>query len=373
MVNNCVPLMLTNKYGNKYPNIWEEIDQLHKIQKGRPIGQRRTNDTTSDLIKLFNEKYEPVAEFENFGKSSETIKYLVDPNVVYLTEFLYSWRIHKQIYRFPREMEEILYNQNDGMNTPIKIFENLPYDCIYIETNSISYKEKSILGFFVKRTDATTNLNGSLAYELCVVFEDLTTDSVSIRYDEDVTSELGIFDALMNTMLKEIRLFNTETGEVLSYEDEDVLDYAKNAMLDVYNNSFYSILPQIVQLVLYICAENKEIEENAEQKKITRKPKDKKFIKDKYREVQIWDCGSKLSEKIRTFLVSDKHNNDILVSGNNSNGGKSKSPHSRRGHWHHFWTGKIGTDERKLILKWVAPTFVNGTPNTVNVNMIENG
>jgi hypothetical protein len=34
-------------------------------------------------------------------------------------------------------------------------------------------------------------------------------------------------------------------------------------------------------------------------------------------------------------------------------------PHPRRGHWHHFWTGP-GADiaARKLVLKWVAPTFV---------------
>lgn len=371
MVNNCVPLMLTNQYGNKYPNIWEEIEKLHIMQKERPIEQRRSNDTSSDLIKLFNSKYERVAEFEKWGKSSETIKYLVDPNVVHLSEFLYTWRIHKQIYRFPKEMEEVLCSQNDGMDTPIKIFENLPYDCLYIETNNISYNEKAVLGFFVKRTDATTNLNGSMAYEICLVFEDLSVSSVTIRYDEDIKNDTGIFDALMNTMLKEMKLVNTKTGELLSYEDEEVLEYAKNAMLDVYNNSFYSILPQVIQLILYICAENKEVEENPEQKKITRKPKDKKFIKDKYREVQIWDCGNKISEKIRTFLVSNKHNNDVLSQRNTVGIGKSKAPHSRRGHWHHFWTGKIGSEARKLILRWVAPTFVNGTPNTVNINIVE--
>ena len=133
----------------------------------------------------------------------------------------------------------------------------------------------------------------------------------------------------------------------------------------------WRLMPKILQLVLYICAENKEVEENPEQKKITRKPKDKKFIKDKYREVQIWDCGNKISEKIRTFLVSNKHNNDVVSQRNTFGTGKSKAPHSRRGHWHHFWTGKIGTETRKLILKWVAPTFVNGTPNTVNINIVE--
>lgn len=372
MVNNCVPLMLTNQYGNKYTNIWDEIENLHKIQIERPIEERRANDITSDLIKLFNNKYEHVADIEKWGKASELIKYLVDPIVVYLSEFLYSWRIHKQIYRFPNEMEIMLYNQDEGIDTPVGILQNLPYDCIYIETNNISYNDKSLLGFFVKRTDARTNLNGSMGYEFCIVYEDLTMTSFSIRYDENIMYDTSIYDSLVNTMLKDARLFDKTTGKILSYDDPDVLETAKEIITDTFTNSDYSILPQIMQLVLYICAENKEIEENTEQKKITRKPKDKKYIKDKYREVQIWDCGNKLSEKIRTFLVSDKHDNDIIVSRNGSGVGKTKSPHSRRGHWHHFWTGKIGTDERKLILRWVAPTFVNGTPNTVNVNVVVN-
>lgn len=368
MINNCVPLMLTNRYGNKYPGLWDELEKLHQKQKDRPVEERKTNSTTSDLIKLFNEKYEKVAEIEHYGISSEMIKYVVDPNLVHLAEFLYTWRIHKQIYRFHVEMEKLLYDQNDDMDTPIKIFENLPYDCLYIETNNISYKEKSILGFFVKRTDATVNLNGSITYEICVVYEDLSFDSVAIRYDDDINSDTGIYGALMNTMLKEMRLVNTQTNEALSYEDKDVLEYAKGAMLDVYNNSFYSILPKIIQLVLYICAENKEIEENPEQKMITRKPTNKQFIKDKYREVQIWDCGNKISEKIRTFLISEKKSDSLH--GEVGISGGTKAPHSRKGHWHHFWTGKMNTDERKLILKWVAPTFVNGTPNTVNINVV---
>lgn len=370
MVNNCIPLILTNKYGNKYPDIWNEVEKIHNMQKERPIEQRRTNDTTLDLVKLFNERYKKVAEIDRFGMGSEKLNFIVDPNIVYLTEFLYTWRIHKQIYKFPIEVERLLYSQNAGMDTPIKVFENLPYDCIYIETNDISYKDKSILGFFVKRTDATENLNGSMVYEICVVYEDLSTDSVSIRCDDTIDSGTGIFDALMNTMLKEINLVDSKTDEVLSYDNEEVLGYAKSVLLDVYNDSFYSILPKIIQLVLYICADNKEVEENPEQKKIVRKPKDKQFIKDKYREVQIWDCGSKISEKIRTFLISDKKNK--VPSEYTGKSGGTKAPHSRKGHWHHFWTGKINTSERKLILRWVAPTFVNGTPNTVNINIVEN-
>ena len=34
--------------------------------------------------------------------------------------------------------------------------------------------------------------------------------------------------------------------------------------------------------------------------------------------------------------------------------------HWRRGHWHHFWVGKHGSPERKLIPKWLQPVPVAG-------------
>lgn len=40
--------------------------------------------------------------------------------------------------------------------------------------------------------------------------------------------------------------------------------------------------------------------------------------------------------------------------------GRAKKSHIRRGHWHHYWTGKRGSDERKLIVKFLMPVIVNG-------------
>ena len=37
-----------------------------------------------------------------------------------------------------------------------------------------------------------------------------------------------------------------------------------------------------------------------------------------------------------------------------------KRPHSRRGHYHHYWVGSKKDGTRRIILKWVAPMFING-------------
>ena len=34
-------------------------------------------------------------------------------------------------------------------------------------------------------------------------------------------------------------------------------------------------------------------------------------------------------------------------------------PHVRRAHWHSFWTGKVGSEERRLKPRWLPPIPVN--------------
>ena len=267
---------------------------------------------------------------------------IINKNNIYhepaIVDALYKWRVHKQIYKFPKELEELLYRQNDdGLDTPIWILQSLPYDSIYVETN---FLDKHVLGFFIYK-----DYN---SFTFVIIYDDMHYEHGGFNFDAQTNQKTTLFDALIEQ----------------SYRDGLGSLGVDIAML----TDAWRFIPKILQLVLYICAENNEIEENSIQKNIVRKPKDKKYIKDKYREVQIWDCGNKISEKIRTFIISN--NKSCLLNVGNSNG-KSKIPHSRRGHWHHFWTGKKNTEERKLILKWVAPVFVNGSPNTVNINIVD--
>jgi hypothetical protein len=368
MVNNCIPLILTNQYGNKYPGIWDKLENIYEMEKKRPFNKRKTNDRLIDIIKMYNKNYEHVADFWNWGNASQAYNILVDSNMFYLTQYLGAWRIHKQIYRFSKELEYLLYEQDDGLDTPIKILNNLPYDSIYIETNSLSYNNKTILGFFVSKIDNRTDLRGCINYHFCAVYEDLSTQCCSFRYSM-ASEDTSIYDAILNTVMKENFLYDTKTGRKLS--KKELKEIAIKNIKYQFENGELQLLPKMMQLVFYICADNKEIIKNDEQSKIFDKPKNKQFIKDKFTEVQIWDCGNKIS--IRTFSIRNNHDSSTEAQIEKEFvTGKSKAPHSRRGHWHHYWVGKKDSEERRLILKWIAPTFVNGTPNTVNINIVEN-
>ena len=100
------------------------------------------------------------------------------------------------------------------------------------------------------------------------------------------------------------------------------------------------------------------------QKNITRKPKGREYIKDKYREIQIWDCGNEVTEMVRTIRQTSL-NPDTDPKTVKKGKGSPKSPHSRRAHWHHYWKGKKGSPDRKPVLRWIAPVFVNCTATEI--------
>lgn len=357
MVNNCVPLILTNRIGNKYPDIWSNIDKIY---------EKNSNNIKADYYTDFMQliyRYKSIGNIIGQSSNGNNNIFALDREVLSLPAIMdatYKWRTHKQIYKFPSEMENLLYDNDTSFDIPIYILNSLPYDCIYIETNNLNYKDKSIMGFFFYKDYKS--------YTFVPVFEDLSYNNGGFMYDEtnkDMTLKDGLNSMmdLQNAIIKDKDMI--QICNPVDMESRNGRTYRE----ELFENSEISIFPKMLQLVLYICSNNAEIEENPSQKKITRKPTDRKFIKDKYREVQIWDCGIKISEKIRTFLVPNKRND--VSSEYIKRVGKTKSPHSRRGHWHHFWTGKMNTDERKLTLKWVAPTFVNGVSNTLNVNVIK--
>lgn len=129
---------------------------------------------------------------------------------------------------------------------------------------------------------------------------------------------------------------------------------------------------KMIQLVLYICASNKEILEDEKQKKILRQPKNHTSIKDKCREVQKWNCGTETGTIIRKVKSSNTNKKYNYIFSGYTGKGSPKRLHSRKGCWHHFGTGLKNSDDRKIELRWLSPTFINGKINDIpQINLIE--
>ena len=111
----------------------------------------------------------------------------------------------------------------------------------------------------------------------------------------------------------------------------------------------YQLLQDVLQLVLYVCANNADVQPNPEQQSTTT---NSRVIKDRYVEIRKWDVGVCIGDAIRAMTSTQPVNHQEKKPGTHA----SPRPHMRRGHWHYFWTGsKSEPSERKLVLRWVAP------------------
>lgn len=133
------------------------------------------------------------------------------------------------------------------------------------------------------------------------------------------------------------------------------------------------VMSRLLQVILYICAKNSDITENRKER--TGNPRNNTVIKDRYREIRLWDVGYRIVNKLNRTAETvrqhgeNKESNEEYPSEKKSR--HSPRPHIRKSHWHIYWVGKRTQSERKIEIKWINSTLVNGKstdelPVTIN-------
>lgn len=231
-----------------------------------------------------------------------------------------AWRQSKNVYTFDLDMQNTLFEQADEeLVLPVSIFDRMPYPCIYIETKGLP-----IHGFFVhKEYDVNTKKS-----ELRFYF--VNPDGHGYGMMMHLLQNRTITECMEDT-------FKTVREKSTYYANQDAKPATRMIALSL-------------QLVIYICAENAEVNENPVQKKIYRRDK---TVKDAYREMRKWDVGYKMGSLLRAARTTGATGE---IKAETAGTGSPKRPHSRRGHWSHY---HVGPGRKETIVKWIAPTFVN--------------
>lgn len=340
-MEQCLPLALVHKITKQYPDCWNYVEYF---REGKTSGELQWDDRC----------YIPIsAGLAIATNGKEMGNYLSDldyTKAAALIAALAPWRLYKQIYRFAPEMESLLLEQPEDCVLPIEVLDNLPYPSIYIQTQTI----ESMDGFFA-HIESDTN-DGRLELRLLLVYKNEDTIQIPIHLGKNGTIQDGIKAAR-----KEALRVQESMGDIAKKR------YPINAASD---NYVFDVVARLIQLILYICAQNKEIERDPEQEKIVRIPKSPKLIKDKYKEIIKYNCGQETAQIIKGIYKKGKSINFPYFKSDNTE--KSKRPHTRRGHWHHYWVGS--QDTKKIILKWIAPTLIHPEfklNDTVKINEIK--
>lgn len=231
-----------------------------------------------------------------------------------------AWRQSKQVYSFDPDFWRILTADKYEQAIPVEIFDRLPFKSFFLQPiNCFVYFDRDYV-------------DNEIEMKILQINEDLET---------------------VNYTLMKLLPGKTidESAEIVDQETKKrgkEMDVDDNLVTPVPRENLYPV----VQAILYICAQNADIKENEAQKKIY-KPTSK--VRDQYKEVRSWDVGETIIKSFRS--THSAQSSGTRGQRGENGGGWIMRPHMRRAHWHHFWKGT--GDNRELILRWVAPTFVN--------------
>ena len=329
------PLSLLAIISAKYPDAWTHIED---IRKGKGVGL----PDWPDMVYVPTAAGLAVAAEGSGLAPGDTLSVDIISDANAITA-LAPWRVSKEVFVFDEDLENMLYSQLEDSDIPSEILLSIPYHCFYMELNNFYIGNKKASGMFAHLEYDTKESHMELRV--------LAIDSkgkilLCYPYHLNVKSLKDNFEMISEESIRAIN-----HGRALSdkgAENAPSLEDTKVALM------------QALQLILYICSVNGDIIENAVQKTIYTPST---TVKDQYREVRKWDTGVRVGSSIRKAKITaiedvDDTSDEVEFAAKHIKR-SSKRPHTRRGHWHHFWTGpRKEPAKRKLVLKWVAPAFI---------------
>ena len=333
--NEPLPFKLLKDFAKAYPQVWEYCDKFQNGENGLPQWNNLCQIPIAATFAVMDMYPKTTINAGTFSAECAA---------------LYSWRKFKEIYSFDENLSAMLMEQADDIEIPLDVLYSLPYPCIWIQAT----KETGLFVWF--EDDINTHI---MELRMLVISDDGTTTNLMLHLKQGWTISDGVKDAVLLAEKflndSELQKQSAEYGMAINPKYKEEIKY------NFYTEQ-YRMISQYIQLVLYICAENKDVQENEEQKAITSRPANSSQPKDVYREIRKWDVGYRIGNAIRKY-DAEKQRQGITHEGTSRS--NTKRPHTRKGHYHHYWIGSKKDDSRRIILKWVAPMFINGDEDDI--------
>lgn len=336
MTENETPLKLCRKWSEMAPGCFDTLDLLCK-ESHEDMGVSNVCDLP---IGAAYEYLRVKCHLEKDGRARLASE---------LTG-LYIWRKHKVIYNFDHTLAQELVDQADAITEddkiPTEILLRPPYPCVYIQTDKPISGNSLPLKFMAWiEEDANSHVREFRVQPFADDMEHTKAFMLEL-------TKPTVYDCIYDTV--------ATTSKYHSFARFQL----NNICID---ESVRAVL-RAMQLYLYICSDQADVRDNLAQKKIYRPRAKGQPIKDKFREINMKDVGVVIGHTLRR-AEQESSAPQSNPSADESKQGSHKRPHTRRGHWHHYWTGpKSEPEQRKLILKWTHPMLIGGyTDNVVTM------
>ena len=262
--------------------------------------------------------------------------------------WLNRWRRCRQVYRIDPDVAGELMGQSIEGDLPCEALRRLPYPIVYVEAPVRTYDgiRWHVADGFLAWTDVPLmDRGGSEQLMVCYVYRDR----------KRVIMPVPLLDGTLADVAKLLVDDSSRAAERIAAARGGDAEVRYSSGADVLES-----IAQVVNLLLYIIS----AEDDAEV--VYRPPSGQR--------------GQRAGRRTNTEthrLVGAVMGRAIgaartVASGTKGDGSRTVSPHVRRAHWQHFWTGKRkGRDDGRfgdeLVVRWIPPVFVNGDGEAVEV------
>ena len=297
---------------------------------------------------LKTRKWSPIF-FADFKTYSETIKRsfidnAFDPQLT-VTKMvdiavLGPWRITRGLYVFDEALSTALADTNPAEEIPVDVLLRLPEWSVCIFGEGLGPDASIICAFaswFYADESQVPWLN------IILVPRSGSRLSVTIQLENHTTIASAVARALAQTL---------EAQEL----NPDYDDLAEKQPIITENVS------RTLAHILYLCAAEPDMDtapKRPEPQKTRSGPRF--FAPDKPHIIQV---GARFGAMFRRTRA------EFATAESSAKTGRTMPPHWRKAHWHSFFTGPRKPNKPELqtrIVKWIAPTFVNATPEQTPV------
>ena len=253
-----------------------------------------------------------------------------------------NWQLTKRIYSFNDLILAELLTTNMNLEIPANVILQLPDYSIYVNC-PIESDTMACGGFYATLTN---NITFSGEVIPCVEFiwtivqtnKNPECHSMVIELDENRT-----LSAALESIFEKAKDYKQRNNT-----DDSNLHCIKTE-ISTFN---FKLLSVFINCLLYLC--QPEVDYKGGQPKC--------YVRNRVK------LGMKIepAKKITNVIVGEAAGKQLrearVVAEREFKEGKRKSPHLRRGHFHHYWILDADNEgQAKLIVKWLNPIMVNGT------------
>lgn len=265
------------------------------------------------------------------------------------------FRRSKQVYTFDEDFLSELIDTEADIPIHGDMLATMPHHVMYLDysANPALCSQIGADGVLMTILDVTVG-DKKIWVILCVNYYQGVSKfvhSITLPNDRDPIS----MEDLIRSMC-----VNTVTDTDVNLIRRACRDLVANSEKDLLRTPEALMFATVLQSLVYLCSVEPDIKETPMSKQRYKDAKKQQKSKDKRVKADMpereYVVGEYFGSAFRKFKAeqSARSSNAAYIGT-----GTAKRPHMRRAHWHNYWYGKRGSEDRILRPRWVHEAFVN--------------